>query len=91
MVAAGEVLNLSKSIRVRGAVETWLGSVESGMFEAVRKHLRQGMKSYNEHPLNEWVLKNPGQVVLSVVSSAFPQTSKKTQNLKNPTTALLRW
>ncbi|XP_075255484.1 dynein axonemal heavy chain 6-like isoform X3 [Convolutriloba macropyga] len=86
--AEGEVLNLSKSIRVRGAVETWLGSVESGMFEAVRKHMRQGIRNYTEMELKQWVLKNPGQVVLSVFQLLFCNAVEESLNSAASDTAL---
>ncbi|XP_063728306.1 dynein axonemal heavy chain 6-like isoform X2 [Symsagittifera roscoffensis] len=86
--AEGEVLNLTKSIRVRGAVETWLGSVESGMLEAVRKHTRQGLKGYGEMELTQWVVKNPGQVVLAVFQLLFCNAVEESLNSPAPQTAL---
>ena len=53
-----------------GAVEQWLGTVEAGMFETVKKHLKLGLADWLATDLKDWVLKHPGQVVLTVVSSS---------------------
>lgn len=36
----GEKLDLLKSIRIRGATEQWLGALENGMFDAIKRNLK---------------------------------------------------
>ena len=35
-----EHLELTKPIRIRGAAEQWLGALEHGMYDALKKHLK---------------------------------------------------
>jgi hypothetical protein len=35
-----EKLELPKNIRIRGATEHWLGALESGMFDSIKRHLK---------------------------------------------------
>ena len=55
-------------MRANGPVEQWLGSVETGMFDTVKRHMRLGLADHHTSALEDWLLKHPGQVVLSVVS-----------------------
>uniref|UniRef100_H2YVP9 AAA+ ATPase domain-containing protein n=1 Tax=Ciona savignyi TaxID=51511 RepID=H2YVP9_CIOSA len=70
--AEGETVAMPKyvNVRARGSVENWLSSVEGAMIDTVRKHLRMALLTWTHDPnaLVEWMLKYPGQVVLTVVS-----------------------
>ncbi|XP_064622088.1 dynein axonemal heavy chain 6-like isoform X2 [Lineus longissimus] len=67
----GEVVSMPKNVRARGPVEQWLGSVENGMFETVKKHLKMGLIDVLGIDQEVWVLKHPGQVVLTVSQIMF--------------------
>ena len=56
-----------RNVRANGPVEQWLGSVEIGMFDTVKRHMRLGLADHHTSQLEDWILKHPGQVVLSVV------------------------
>lgn len=69
--AEQEVVNMPRNVRARGPVEQWLGTVEAGMFETVKKHLKMGMADWFDTPQVDWVQKHPGQVVLTVTQINF--------------------
>ncbi|XP_023930267.1 dynein heavy chain 6, axonemal [Lingula anatina] len=69
--AEGEIVQMPKNVRARGPVETWLGGVEMGMFDTVKKHLKMGLSDWVGIKLQDWVLKHPGQVVLTVAQIMF--------------------
>lgn len=41
------------------------------MFDTVKRHLKAGLQDWVGISHEEWVLKHPGQVVLTVVSKEF--------------------
>uniref|UniRef100_H2YVP8 AAA+ ATPase domain-containing protein n=1 Tax=Ciona savignyi TaxID=51511 RepID=H2YVP8_CIOSA len=67
--AEGETVAMPKNVRARGSVENWLSSVEGAMIDTVRKHLRMALLTWTHDPnaLVEWMLKYPGQVVLTKI------------------------
>ncbi|XP_041352994.1 dynein heavy chain 6, axonemal-like isoform X2 [Gigantopelta aegis] len=69
--AEGEIIDMPRNVRARGPVEQWLGTVEYGMFETVKKHLKLGMTDIVVTETKEWVVKHPGQVVLTVTQIVF--------------------
>ncbi|XP_019625905.1 PREDICTED: LOW QUALITY PROTEIN: dynein heavy chain 6, axonemal-like [Branchiostoma belcheri] len=69
--AEGETIPMPKNVRARGPVEQWLGSVETSMYDTVKKHLKSGMVDWNPGGLTTWVLHHPGQVVLTVAQIMF--------------------
>ncbi|XP_076809994.1 dynein axonemal heavy chain 6-like [Clavelina lepadiformis] len=71
--AEGEVVNMPKNVRARGSVEQWLSTVESAMFDTVRKHLRTALLSWSSISENivTWMFQHPGQVVLTVAQIMF--------------------
>ncbi|KAF6034189.1 DNAH14 [Bugula neritina] len=69
--AEGEQLPMPKNVRARPPVEAWLGVVETGMFDSVKRHLKSGLASWVGAELKEWVLEHPGQVVLTVIQIMF--------------------
>ena len=46
-------------------VETWMGDLELGMAESVRKVMSIGIEKYVETERTQWVLEHVGQVVLN--------------------------
>nr|XP_018672447.1 dynein heavy chain 6, axonemal-like [Ciona intestinalis] len=71
--AEGETVAMPKNVRARGSVEQWLSSVEGAMIDTVRKHLRMGLLTWSHDPnsLVDWMMKYPGQVVLTVAQIMF--------------------
>lgn len=99
----GEKLDLPKSVRIRGATEQWLGALENGMFDAVKRHLKFGINEnmYNHRsvanaalsnkklmPYKDWILKQPGQVVLLVSQINFSDNIVKSLKSESPAEAL---
>lgn len=62
----GERVNLGKNLKARGNVEKWLCDVEAAMIASLKRLSRQGYQSYAEEPREEWVLKQPAQLVIAV-------------------------
>ncbi|XP_067943512.1 dynein axonemal heavy chain 6-like [Watersipora subatra] len=75
--AEGEQLLMPKNVRARPPVEGWLGVVETGMFDAVKKHVKNGLASWLGSDLKEWVIEHPGQVVLTVIQIMFNKAMSK--------------
>ncbi|XP_035825271.1 dynein heavy chain 6, axonemal [Aplysia californica] len=75
--AEKEVIAMPRNVRARGAVEQWLGTVEAGMFETVKKHLKLGLSDWLATGLKDWVLRHPGQVVLTVIQIMFNKDMTK--------------
>ena len=62
----GEVIELVDPVKTPGkAVEVWMTEVENQMIAGVRNVIKVGVETYPELPRTEWVLQNPGQVVLN--------------------------
>ncbi|RUS88169.1 hypothetical protein EGW08_004066, partial [Elysia chlorotica] len=83
-----EIIAMPRNVRARGAVEQWLGTVEAGMFETVKKHLKLGLADWQATNLKDWVLKHPGQVVLTVIQIMFNKEVSKSLDCDQPGTAL---
>ncbi|RKP20476.1 dynein heavy chain 6, axonemal, partial [Rozella allomycis CSF55] len=66
MSPEGERLAFIKTVKARGNVESWLSSVEDGMYNTVRKAIKTGLAEYERMPRDEWILSQPGQIVLAV-------------------------
>ncbi|XP_059839458.1 dynein axonemal heavy chain 6-like [Hypanus sabinus] len=69
--AENENLPLPRNVWIRGPIESWLGNMESAMFEAVRKHLQVGITDWGSTQFKKWVLSHPGQIVLTVSQIMF--------------------
>ncbi|KAK7488391.1 hypothetical protein BaRGS_00020365, partial [Batillaria attramentaria] len=89
MSAEHEVVNMPRNVRARGPVEQWLGTVEAGMFETVKKHLKLGMADWTDTNLVDWVLKHPGQVVLTVTQIHFNKNVRTALEQPDVRTALM--
>ena len=61
-----EAVELSKPIKTRAAVETWLLNLSEEMKSTVYKKLKEGQKVYTDEGRKDWVLQHPGQVVAAV-------------------------
>lgn len=67
----GEKLDLPKTIRIRGPAEQWLGALENGMYDSLKRHLKVGFSEFSSLPYKDWVVKQAGQVVLLVSQINF--------------------
>ncbi|KAK3576323.1 hypothetical protein CHS0354_039732 [Potamilus streckersoni] len=90
MSAEGEVIQMPRNVRAKAAVEEWLTGVESGMFETVKKHLKLGLADWQGLEHADWVLKHPGQVVLTVVQIMFNKNVAKCFDQADPTKSLIK-
>ncbi|XP_059157269.1 dynein axonemal heavy chain 6-like [Physella acuta] len=84
-----ETISMPRNVRARGAVEQWLGIVEAGMFETVKKHLKIGLSAWQTSTLKDWVLKHPGQVVLTVMQIIFNKDVTKSLDSADSRVALV--
>ncbi|KAH9496161.1 Dynein heavy chain 6, axonemal [Bulinus truncatus] len=84
-----ETIAMPRNVRVRGAVEQWLLTVEAGMFETVKKHLKIGIADWQTSNLKEWVLKHPGQIVLTVIQIMFNKDVTKSLTSEDTKTSLI--
>ncbi|XP_042301519.1 LOW QUALITY PROTEIN: dynein axonemal heavy chain 14 [Sceloporus undulatus] len=82
--AEGEILLLPKSVRIRGPVEQWLGTVESTMYDMVRKFITVGISEWDQMEFKEWFFTHPGQVVLLVSQIMFTQECEECLLSSNP-------
>jgi len=55
-----EAVELSKPIKTRAAVETWLLNLSEEMKSTVYKKLKEGQKVYTAEGRKDWVLQHPG-------------------------------
>ena len=67
----GEALPLPKYVRVRGPVEQWLGTVEQGMFDSVKRCLKQLVIEWQPSKFIEQVMENSGQITITASMIEF--------------------
>ena len=61
----GERVPFLKTIKARGNVEGWLGSVEEAMVAVIRRLVKVALQEYEELKRLDWVREHVGQVVLT--------------------------
>lgn len=61
----GERIPFLKTIKARGNVEAWLGSVEEGMVAVLRRLLKTSLGEYDESKRSDWVREHAGQIVVT--------------------------
>ncbi|XP_069117336.1 dynein axonemal heavy chain 6-like isoform X3 [Argopecten irradians] len=88
--AEGENVNMPRNLRVRGVVEQWLLGVEAGMFETVKRHLKEGLAGWTGTELQDWVLRHPGQVVITVAQIQFNKDVVRCFDQTSPIDALIQ-
>ncbi|XP_074844510.1 dynein axonemal heavy chain 14, partial [Carettochelys insculpta] len=86
--AEEETLLVPKNIRIRGPVEQWLGSVESSMFDMVKKFVKVGVAEWKQMEFKQWFLTHPGQVVLLVSQIMFSKDCTRSFHSYDPKMAL---
>lgn len=67
--AEGEKIPLSKVVKARNQVETWLLMVQMIMVETIHKIMKAGLTDFQNTANIErkaWVMKHPGQVVSTI-------------------------
>lgn len=78
-----EKLELQKTVRIRGAAEQWLGALENGMYDSIKKHLRSGLAKHSNMDYRDWVVGQYGQVVLLISQINFNKQILKCLNSIN--------
>jgi dynein heavy chain len=61
----GERVSFMKTIKARGNVEAWLGSVEEAMVAVLRKLVKMALSEYEDAKRSDWVKDHVGQVVIT--------------------------
>jgi dynein heavy chain len=61
----GERVNFLKTIKARGNVESWLGTVEEGMIAVLKRLIKSSIADFEDNKRSEWVREHVGQVVLA--------------------------
>ncbi|KAJ3415371.1 Dynein heavy chain 6, axonemal, partial [Chytridiales sp. JEL 0842] len=61
----GERVPFMKTIKARGNVEGWLGSVEEAMVSVLRKLVKSALSEFEDAKRSEWVIEHVGQVVVT--------------------------
>ncbi|KAJ3281611.1 Dynein heavy chain 6, axonemal [Borealophlyctis nickersoniae] len=61
----GERVPFAKTIKARGNVEAWLGSVEEAMVGILRKLIKGAVAEFEESKRTDWVREHVGQVVVT--------------------------
>lgn len=89
-----ERIELIKSVRIRGATEQWLVALENQMFESIKKYIKNALNEYKMISLKEWIMRQPGQVVLLISQLEFCNEITKcllnNQNTLNNSNILLK-
>ncbi|KAJ3032226.1 Dynein heavy chain 6, axonemal [Rhizophlyctis rosea] len=65
MSPEGERVPFVKTIKARGNVEAWLGSVEEAMVGVLRKLIKGAIAEYEDGKRTDWVREHVGQVVVT--------------------------
>lgn len=84
----GEKLELIKPLKIRGASEQWLLALENSIFDTVKRYLKQGLADNQTLEFEEWLLRNIGQVVLTVGQINFNKKVLLSFSNEMPTRAL---
>ncbi|CAE8715743.1 unnamed protein product [Polarella glacialis] len=80
----GEIISFVDPVITKGnGVEVWMTSVENQMIMGVREAIKIGVESYPVMVRTDWVLANPGQVVLN--SSQVHWTAEVEESIKGHT------
>lgn len=61
----GERVPFLKTIKARGNVESWLGTVEEGMVSALKRLIKSSIADFEDAKRSDWVREHVGQVVLT--------------------------
>ena len=69
----GERIQMSEPFYPRGPVEDWLLKLEDGMRQSVRQVIKDAIIDYKNQERTKWVLKWPGQAVLSASQTFWTQ------------------
>ena len=85
----GEKIHFLKNLKARGNVESWLCSVEESMTSVLRKHLRASLGEYSDEKRGEWVLNQPGQIVLAANQVLWTKDVQACLDSRNPKVALI--
>ncbi|KAJ3267030.1 Dynein heavy chain 6, axonemal [Chytriomyces hyalinus] len=61
----GEKVMFAKTLKARGNVEAWLGSVEEAMFSVLRRLVKIAISEFEGAKRTDWVKEHAGQVIVT--------------------------
>ena len=77
----GERIDFVKKVDPKDRnVEYWMGDLERQMTSSVRAVFEIGMERYAVEPRNDWVISNPGQIVLNASQVYWTDEVEKSFN-----------
>jgi dynein heavy chain, axonemal len=84
----GEKVPFLKTIKARGNVEAWLGSVEEAMVSVLRRLVKVALGLYEEDKRTDWVREHTGQVVLTANQIIWTRDVNDAIKMSDPAKAL---
>ncbi|KAI8619311.1 dynein heavy chain and region D6 of dynein motor-domain-containing protein [Chytriomyces sp. MP71] len=86
----GERVAFIKTLKARGNVEAWLGSVEEAMFSVLRRLVKVAISEYEGSKRTEWVKEHAGQVVVTGNQIIWTRDVSEAIKSSDPNKALVR-
>ena len=77
-------MSLGKNLKARGSVEKWLGDVESRMVSSLKRLAKTAYQSYTESKRTEWLLRHPGQLVLTISQIRWCEDAERALERSSP-------
>ncbi|XXQ39846.1 AAA+ ATPase domain-containing protein [Plasmodiophora brassicae] len=87
----GERVPLGKNLKARGSVELWLCALETDMVKSLHKFMKQGVIDYDDTERSEWVLRQFGQVVMTVSQIAWARGCEQALRSEAPVASMRAW
>ena len=69
----GERVSLTKGLKARGNVESWLNHVEESMMKSLYRITKVALQDFEMKPRHDWCILYPSQVVLTVAQIMWAQ------------------
>lgn len=85
----GERVQFLKTIKARGNVESWLGTVEEGMVQVLKRLIKSSIADFEDAKRSEWVKEHVGQVVLAGNQVIWTRDVTDALKAGDPTKAIL--
>jgi dynein heavy chain len=64
---------LLQGLKTRGNVEEWLGKVEDGMFNSLKRIMRNCLTDWHSMEREDWIQKFPSQCILTISQMMWAQ------------------
>lgn len=82
---------IGKNLKARGSVELWLCALETDMVKSLHKFMKQGVIDYDDTERSEWVLRQFGQVVMTVSQIAWARGCEQALRSEAPVASMRAW